>query len=102
MQRSISRRDFGKRLAGGAALLALQSAWNRPAAGQSLRNDLKDISGELSFDDAVLQALYMRGRSFCVCRKARRRSRGYASSLSISRRDQRGCTSLLVSSPSKR
>jgi len=56
MQRSISRRDFGKRLAGGAALLALQPAWNYPAGGQSLRNDLKDISGELSFDDAVLQA----------------------------------------------
>jgi len=56
MQRSISRRDFGKRLAGGAALLALQPAWNYPAAGQSLRNDLKDITGELSFDDAVLQA----------------------------------------------
>jgi FAD/FMN-containing dehydrogenase len=56
MQRSISRRDFGKRLAGGVALLALQPAWNYPAGGQSLRNDLKDISGELSFDDAVLQA----------------------------------------------
>src|SRR5215813_13100418 len=56
MQRSISRRDFGKWLAGGAALLALQPAWNYLAAGQSLRNDLKDISGELSFDDAVLQA----------------------------------------------
>ena len=28
MQRNISRRDFGKRLAGGAALLALQPAWN--------------------------------------------------------------------------
>jgi hypothetical protein len=56
MQRSISRRDFGKRLAGGVALLALQPAWNYPAAGQSLCNDLKDISGELSFDDAVLQA----------------------------------------------
>jgi FAD/FMN-containing dehydrogenase len=55
MQRRISRRDFGKRLAGGAALLALQPAWNH-AVGQSLRNDLKDISGELSFDDAVLQA----------------------------------------------
>ena len=27
MQRNISRRDFGKRLAGGAALLALQPAW---------------------------------------------------------------------------
>src|SRR5215831_9019642 len=55
MQRRISRRDFGKRLAGGAALLALQPAWNH-AVGQSLRNDPKDISGELSFDDAVLQA----------------------------------------------
>jgi cytokinin dehydrogenase len=56
MQRSISRRDFGKRLAGGAALLALQPAWSYLAAAQSLRNDLKDLSGELSFDDAVLQA----------------------------------------------
>ena len=56
MRRNISRRDFGKRLAGGAALLALQPAWNRSAAAQSLRNDLKDISGELYFDDAVLQA----------------------------------------------
>jgi cytokinin dehydrogenase len=55
MQRNISRRDFGKRLAGGAALLALQPAWNYPAAAQSLRNDLKDLSGELSFDEAVLQ-----------------------------------------------
>ena len=33
MERSISRRDFGKRLAGGAALLALQPAWNDGAAG---------------------------------------------------------------------
>ena len=55
MQRSISRRDFGKRLAGGAALLALQPAWNCLAIAQSLRNDLKDLSGELSFDEAVLQ-----------------------------------------------
>src|SRR5262245_13156111 len=55
MQRTISRRDFGKRLAGGTALLALQPAWTYPAAAQSLRNDLKDLSGELSFDDAVLQ-----------------------------------------------
>jgi cytokinin dehydrogenase len=55
MQRNISRRDFGKRLAGGAALLALQPAWNCLAAAQSLRNDLKDLSGELSFDEAVLQ-----------------------------------------------
>jgi Rap1a immunity proteins len=30
----------------------------------------------------MLQALYMRGRSFCVCRKGQRRSRGYASSSS--------------------
>src|SRR5215813_7527689 len=55
MQRNISRRDFGKRLAGGAALLALQPAWTYPAAAQSLRNDLKDLSGELSFDEAALQ-----------------------------------------------
>ena len=45
MQRNISRRDFGKRLAGGAALLALQPAWNCPVAAQSLRNDLKDLRG---------------------------------------------------------
>src|SRR6195256_963810 len=56
MQRNISRRDFGKGLAGGAALLALQPAWNYLAGAQSLRNDLKDLKGELYFDDAVLQA----------------------------------------------
>ena len=56
MQRSISRRDFGKLVAGGAALLALQPPWNDWAAAQSLRNELKDLSGELSFDEAVLQA----------------------------------------------
>ena len=56
MQRNISRRDFGKRLAGGAALLVLQPAGNYPAAAQSLRNDLKDLKGELSFDDSVLQS----------------------------------------------
>ena len=56
MQRNISRRGFGKRLAGGAALLALQPAWNCLAAAQSLRNDLKDLKGELYFDDAVLQS----------------------------------------------
>jgi FAD/FMN-containing dehydrogenase len=56
MQRNISRRGFGKRLAGGAALLALQPAWNCLAAAQSLRNDLKDLKGELYFDDTVLQA----------------------------------------------
>ena len=33
---------------------ALQPAWKVPAAAQSLRNDLKDLSGELYFDDAVL------------------------------------------------
>ena len=44
MQPNISRREFSKRLAGGAALLALQSAWNYRAAAQSLRNDLKDLS----------------------------------------------------------
>ena len=56
MRRKISRRDFGKRLAGAAALMALQPAWKVPAAAQSLRNDLKDLGGELYFDDAVLQA----------------------------------------------
>jgi FAD/FMN-containing dehydrogenase len=56
MQRNISRRDFGKRLVSGVAALALQPAWNGFAAAQSLRNDLKDLSGELFFDDAVLQA----------------------------------------------
>ncbi|MGB9210503.1 MAG: hypothetical protein WCB78_20690 [Pseudolabrys sp.] len=55
MQRNISRRDFGKRLVGGAALLALQPAWNYLAAAQSLRNNLKDLSGDLSFDEVVLQ-----------------------------------------------
>ena len=55
MQRNISRRDFGKRLVGGAALVALQPAWNDRAAAQSLRNDLKGLSGEWSFDEAVLQ-----------------------------------------------
>jgi cytokinin dehydrogenase len=56
MQRNVSRRDFVNRLAGGAALLALQPSWSSLAAGQSLRNDLKDLSGELSFEDAALQA----------------------------------------------
>ena len=45
MQRNISRRDFGKRLAGGAAFLVLQPASNYLAAAQSLRNDLKDLQG---------------------------------------------------------
>src|SRR3954464_10840782 len=56
MQRNISRRDFGKRLAGGAALLVLQPASTDPAGAQPLRNDLKDLKGELSFDDVVLQS----------------------------------------------
>jgi cytokinin dehydrogenase len=56
MQRSISRRNFGKRLAGGAALLALQPALNCLALAQSLRSDLKGLGGELSFDEAALQA----------------------------------------------
>jgi cytokinin dehydrogenase len=56
MQRTISRREFGKRLAGGAALLALQPSWSFPTSAQSLRTDLKDLRGELHFDDSVLQA----------------------------------------------
>jgi FAD/FMN-containing dehydrogenase len=55
MKPIISRREFAKRLAGGAALLALQPSWNRPASAQGLRSDLKDLRGELSFDDAALQ-----------------------------------------------
>ena len=55
MQQSISRRDFGKRLAGGAAFLVLQPASNYLATAQSLRNDLKDLKGELYFDDALAQ-----------------------------------------------
>src|SRR5262245_50780203 len=55
MKRTISRREFGKRFAVGAALLALQPPWNRPASEQGLRNDLKDLRGELSSDDAALQ-----------------------------------------------
>ena len=56
MERNISRRDLTKCLAGAAALIALPSSWSSPAFGQSLRNDLKDLRGELHFDDAVLQA----------------------------------------------
>ena len=55
MQRNMSRREFGKRLAGGAALLGLQPAWNYLAAAQSVLIDLKDLSGQLYFDDAALQ-----------------------------------------------
>src|SRR5262245_53510598 len=54
MLRNISRRDFGKRLASGAAFLALQPTWNHAAAGQSLRNDLKNLSGEVSFQEAAV------------------------------------------------
>lgn len=56
MKRIISRRDFGKHLVGGATLLAMQPSWISPASSQSLRTDLKDLRGELHFDDAVLQA----------------------------------------------
>src|SRR5436853_2483090 len=55
MQRNVSRREFGRRMAGGLALLGLQPAWNYAAAAQSLRNDLKDLRGELDFDEAALQ-----------------------------------------------
>ena len=56
MERNISRRNFGKRLVAGASFLSLQRSWTFPALGQSLRNDLNDLRGELQFDDAVLQA----------------------------------------------
>jgi len=55
MKRNISRREFGKWLAGGAALLALQPSRNFLASAEALRNDLKDLRGELSFDAAALQ-----------------------------------------------
>ncbi len=60
MERGISRRDFARRLATGAALLALQpSCKSLPASlptGQLLRNDLTDLSGTLLFEDAPRQA----------------------------------------------
>jgi len=56
MARNISRRDFSKRLAGAAALLALSPSWRTPAFGRSLHNDLKNLRGELLFDDDVLRA----------------------------------------------
>ena len=63
MDRKISRREFGKRLAkvaSGAALLALQpsciSTQRSLPTGQLLRNDLKGLSGTLLFDDAARQA----------------------------------------------
>jgi len=55
MQRNVSRREFGKRLASTAVLLGLQPAWNYSTAAQSLRNDLKGLSGQLFFDDTALQ-----------------------------------------------
>src|SRR5262245_3444822 len=63
MDRRISRRELGKRLAkvaSGAALLALQpsctSTQRSLPTGQLLRNDLKGLSGTLLFDDAARQA----------------------------------------------
>jgi cytokinin dehydrogenase len=63
MERRISRREFGKRLArvtSGAALLALQpSCTSLPPSlptGHLLRNDLTDLKGTLLFDDATRQA----------------------------------------------
>ena len=63
MERRISRREFGKRLAGvasGAALLGLQPSCTSLAPslpmGQLLRNDLTDLSGTLHFGDAERQA----------------------------------------------
>ena len=63
MERKISRREFGKRLArvtSGAALLALHpsctSTQRSLPTGQLLRNDLTDLSGTLLFDDAARQA----------------------------------------------
>ena len=60
MERKISRREFAKRLATGAALLGLPSSCtSAPSSlptGQLLRNDLTDLSGTLVFDDAARQA----------------------------------------------
>jgi len=51
MERRISRREFGKKLATGAALLALHPSCTstQPSLpkGQLLRNDLTDLSGTL-------------------------------------------------------
>jgi cytokinin dehydrogenase len=55
MNGNISRRQFGKRVAGAAAFLALQPSRNSLAAAEGLRTDLKDLAGKLSFDDAALQ-----------------------------------------------
>src|SRR5215471_17008591 len=60
MDEKISRREFAKRLATGAAFLALQpscsSTQSSRPEGQLLRNDLTDLSGTLLFDDAARQA----------------------------------------------
>jgi cytokinin dehydrogenase len=60
MERRISRREFGKRLATGAALLALHPSCTstQPSLpkGQLLRNDLTDLSGTLLLGDAERQA----------------------------------------------
>src|SRR5262245_36076643 len=56
MPRKISRRDFAKQFAAGAALLALPHSWHSPAGAQSVREDLRGLGGELSVDDATLQA----------------------------------------------
>jgi len=57
MQWNMSRRHFGKRLAGGAAILGLQPAWKYMATAQSLNSELKGLSltGELHFNNAELQ-----------------------------------------------
>jgi cytokinin dehydrogenase len=59
MERKISRREFTKRLATGAALLGLPSSCTSPSSlptGQLLRNDLTDLSGTLVFGDSARQA----------------------------------------------
>jgi len=62
MEPRISRREFGKRLAGvasGAALFALQPSCTSTEPlpmGQLSRNDLTNLSGTLLFDDAARQA----------------------------------------------
>jgi FAD/FMN-containing dehydrogenase len=60
MERRISRREFAKRLATGAALFTLQPSCTSISRslprGQLLRNDLTDLTGTLLFDDAGRQA----------------------------------------------
>src|SRR3972149_252330 len=63
MERRMSRREFGKKLArvaSGAAFLALQPSrtFAQPSMpmGQLLRDDLTGLSGTLLFDDATRQA----------------------------------------------